>query len=123
MLDKIEDLDNLWKFVYKINRENFPENELVPVCGNGKLFKPKVMFVFINPTHVNSSSDKNWKGPKFPFVGTKSFWRVFHKAGLFDNELMETINSSKNWSVELAEEVLDFLNSNSISGKFSLLIL
>ena len=114
MLDKIEDLDNLWKFVYKINRENFPENELVPICGNGKLFKPKVMFVFINPTHVNSSSDKNWKGPKFPFVGTKPFWKVLYNSEILDKELFEKINNSKEWSVELTEEVLKFIEDSSL---------
>jgi len=114
MLDEIDNLDELWDFVKKVNNKNFPENGLVPICGNGKLSSPKFMFVFINPTHVNTSSDENWKGSRFPFAGTRSFWRVVHRAGLFDDELMDVINNSKDWSLEFAEKVLQFLKNNSL---------
>lgn len=67
------------------------------------------MFVFINPTKRNISSDKKWKGPRFPFIGTKQVWRIFHRAGLFDDELMQQINNSSNWSVEFTNKVLEFL--------------
>lgn len=114
MLDEIDNLDDLWNFVEYVNKENFFENDFMPVFGGGRNFKPKLMFVFINPTYVNTSSDKNWKGPRFPFIGTKPFWRVVHKAGLFDDELMDAINNSKDWSLEFTDKVLQFLNSNSI---------
>lgn len=81
----------------------------MPILGNGKSFKPKIMFIFINPTARNISSDKSWQGPRFPFIGTKQVWRVFHRAGMFDDELMKAINNSSIWSVEFTNKVLMFL--------------
>ncbi len=85
----------------------------MPILGNGETSRPKVMFVFINPTHTNISSDQNWQGPRFPFIGTKPVWRIFHRAGMFDDELIHRINNSKFWSLEFTNEVLDFLKSKS----------
>lgn len=106
-------LDDLWKHADNLNKKYFPKNKLMPIVGNGKTDKPKFMFVFINPTHANISSDPNWQGPRFPFIGTKQVWRIFHRAGLFDDELIERINNSKSWSLEFTDRVLDFLKSKS----------
>ena len=69
------DLNELWRYVTELNREYFPENELMPILGNGKTYKPKLMFVFINPTGRNTSSVKIGRR-RFPFIGTKQVWRV-----------------------------------------------
>ena len=106
---EINSLDQLWQHVHELNKQNFPNNKLMPIVGNGKTLKPKVMFVFINPTKRNISSDKNWKGLRFPFIGTKQIWRIFHRSGLFDDELMHEINNSSIWSVEFTNKVLNFL--------------
>lgn len=113
MYQDCQTLEELWDVVDELNQKHFPENSLKPILGNGKTFRPKVMFVFINPTHANISSDQNWQGPRFPFIGTKSVWRIFHKAGMFDDELIEKINNSKSWSLELTNQVLNFLKSKS----------
>ena len=88
-----ENLEELWGMVDDINKQHFPENDLRPIVGNGKTSCPKVMFVFINPTHVNLSSDKNWQGPRFPFIGTKPIWRIFQRAGMFDDQLIDKIDN------------------------------
>lgn len=106
------DLNELWRYVTELNREYFPENELMPILGNGKTYKPKLMFVFINPTARNTSSGKNWQGPRFPFIGTKQVWRVFNRAGLLEDKLISRIDTEPNWSIELAGEVLQFLRGN-----------
>ena len=106
---KCANLEELWEYVYRLNKREFPENELVPIVGNGKLYKPRFMFVFINPTYRNISADRKWKGPRFPFVGTRQVWRVFHKAGLFDDKLIEYINENKVWDVRFTKKVLAFL--------------
>ncbi len=106
-------LNELWEEVDYINKTNFPDNGLKPIVGNGKIQNPKFMFVFINPTHVNISSSPNWQGPRFPFIGTKPVWRIFHKAGMLNNELIEQINSSNDWSLEFTGSVLDFLKVKS----------
>ena len=118
MYQKYQTLEELWAVVDDLNHKHFPKNSLKPILGNGKIFRPKVMFVFINPTHANISSDQNWQGPRFPFIGTKPVWRIFHKAGMFDDELIERINHLKSWSLEFTDEVLNFLKSKSCgSGK------
>lgn len=107
------DLDGLWKEVDDLNQRYFPDNTLQPILGGGRTCKPKVMFVFINPTGRNLSSDRQWKGPRFPFIGTAQVWRIFHRAGLFDDELMEYINSKREWSLEFTGRVLHFLGEKS----------
>ena len=104
-----EKLDALWEETIKINNLYFKKNGLMPIFGSGKIYKPKIMFVFINPTHKNTSSDPDWTGPRFPFIGTKQIWRIFHRSGLFDDELMHEINNSSIWSVEFTNKVLNFL--------------
>jgi len=113
MYQKYQTLEELWNVVDDINQRYFPENNLKPILGDGKTFRPKIMFVFINPTYANISSNPNWQGSRFPFIGTKPLWRVFHRAGMFDDELMNKINNSKSWSLELTNEVLNFLKSKS----------
>ncbi len=107
-------LTELWRAVTDINHRHFPDNDLMPILGGGKIFRPKAMLVFINPTHANISSNKGWQGPRFPFIGTKQVWRVLHNAGLFDDALMNRINDSKPWSVQFANEVLNHLKANSL---------
>jgi len=106
-------LEDLWNEVYHINNQHFPDSNLAPILGNGKIEKPKFMFIFINPTHVNSSSKKDWKGPRFPFIGTKAVWRIFHRAGMFDDTLMKDIEITKTWSLDFTNKVLEFFKSKS----------
>ncbi len=113
MYQKYQTLDDLWKIVDDINHKHFPENNLKPILGGGKTFRPKIMFVFINPTHANISSNPNWQGPRFPFIGTKPIWRIFHQAGMFDDRLMDKINNSKFWSLGFTNEVFNFLKLKS----------
>jgi uracil-DNA glycosylase len=107
-------LEQLWNDVDAIHRRNFPASRLMPIVGNGKTNRPDVMFVFINPTIRNSSSDPSWKGPRFPFIGTKQVWRIFHRAGFFDDALMQEIEKNKSWSLDLTTRVLAFLRDHSI---------
>lgn len=109
----MQTLEDLWQEVHTINKKQFPENNLMPILGNGRTDNPKIMFVFINPTHANSSSRKEWKGPRFPFIGTKAVWRIFHRAEMFDDYLMKEIEISKTWSLDLTNRVLDFLKQKS----------
>ncbi len=106
-------LDDLWKEVDDLNRRYFPGNVLQPILGGGRTCRPKVMFVFINPTGRNLGSDRQWRGPRFPFIGTAQVWRVFHRAGLFDDGLMELIDKKREWSPEFTGKVLRFLRKKS----------
>ena len=107
-----EKLDALWEETIKINNLYFKKNGLMPIFGGGKIYKPKIMFVFINPTHKNTSSDPDWTGPRFPFIGTKQVWRVFYKSGLFDSSLLKIIENG-DWTENFANDVLKFLQIKS----------
>lgn len=107
-------LDELWARVEQVNRTHFPGNTLAPILGGGQVSKPKAMFVFINPTVRNISSDPDWQGPRFPFIGTKQVWRVFYRAGLFDSGLMQQIEGMSDWSVEFTGRVLKFLQDQGL---------
>jgi len=104
-------LERLWTEVAMLNKQHFPHNSLMPILGGGKTSKPKVMFVFINPTARNQSAHPDWNGPRFPFIGTRGIWRIFHRAGLFDDELLQYINTNPTWSVAFTHRVLSFLQA------------
>jgi uracil-DNA glycosylase family 4 len=107
-------LPELWEKVNRLTKENFPHNELMPILGGGQEKNPKLMIVFINPTQRNISSSKDWEGPRFPFIGRKRPWIEFHEAGLFDDELIKKVKADPVWSVDFADEVLDFLRSKGL---------
>ena len=108
MMENCQTLEDLWKIVTETNKKYFPDNNLMPVLGGGKTNKPKIMFVLINPTKLNISSDPGWQGPRFPFIGRKHHWNVLYKAGLFDKDLIAHMNTEP-WSVAFAHKVLHFL--------------
>ncbi len=105
-----EELLKLWENVHDLDRK-FSGNNLAPIMGNGKTENPKFMFVFINPTSRNTSSNPKWQGPRFPFIGTKQIWRIFYHAGIFNSNLMQEIESGSIWDIEFTIKVLDFLKS------------
>jgi hypothetical protein len=102
-------LNELWDYVFALREKYFPSNALVPIVGNGKTRRPRFMFIFINPTIRNISSNPEWNGPCFPFLGTRQIWAVFLKAGLLDSKLFAEINKNKFWTVKLAKRILRFL--------------
>src|SRR2546423_1520275 len=102
-------LEQLWKEIDTLHEEKFPKHELRPIHGAGAKSNPRTMFIFINPTAKNSSTSKDWSGPRYPFIGTKQVWRIFSRAGLFDAALMERIETATSWSPELTHDVEAFL--------------
>lgn len=110
MLLACNTLEALWRYTDELHDKRYPDHDLRPILGNGKTLKPDVMFVFINPTARNVSTSRTWRGPRFPFIGTRQVWRIFHRAGLVDDLLMRRIEESPSeWSLELTQEVLAFL--------------
>lgn len=114
MSNDIKSVNQLWEQVHKLHHQHFPDHSLAPILGGGQTINPEVMFVFINPTARNISSDPNWQGPRFPFIGTKQIWRVFHRTGFLDDALIRRIEQNSPWSVELAEEVEEFLRKKGL---------
>ena len=81
--------------------------------GGGRMYEPRFMFVFINPTKSNISSDLAWAGPRFPFVGTKPVWRIFHRAGLLTGKLAHAIQRRVLWDLKFTQDVLEELDTRS----------
>lgn len=107
-------LSELRKIIYMTNEKYFPVDDLHPVPGDGKTLYPKIMGIFINPIARNISSHSEWSGPRYPFVGIKSFWRVFHMAGILDTAVMELIEGFRLWDDYLATLVLGALDKEGV---------
>src|SRR3989338_7273680 len=94
-------LSDIWKEIDNCASCKKDGNELQHILGGGKTKNPKIMVVFINPTMRNISSNKNWKGLRFPFIGRKSPWNIFEKIGWIDKNLLEEIKNNENkWSYD-----------------------
>ena len=71
--------------------------------AGGRVWNPKYMFVFINPTYRNISADSMWEGKRRPWTGTKYIWKVFNNAGHFANDLLQEISTKEVWDVTFAD--------------------
>jgi DNA polymerase len=98
-------LNELWQLVERLTQETDPHSTLPPVMGGGMTIQPRLACIFINPTHRNASTRDGWRGPRFPFIGTKGVWRVFANAGLLPGELYQEILARPTWNEEFAAEV------------------
>lgn len=114
LIDECADLYELREIIYMMNKRYFPLDDLHPVPGDGKVPCPKIMGIFINPTARNISSHSEWSGPRYPFVGIKSFWSVLHRAGILDTAAMGIIERSRAWNNNLATVVLNALNKAGV---------
>ena len=83
-------------------------------CGNTK--NPDIFLIFMNPTGKNVSSDKNWKGIKTPWLGTKRIWSILSQLGLLNKSLATSIQSKKpsDWDHAFSEFVYREVSKNSV---------
>ncbi len=101
-------LDQLKQEYDKLQKE-YGAKELDSIYFGGCTVNPDICFVFMNPTGKNIASNKNWKGLKAPWIGTKTIWGLFSEVGLLDDDIYETIRSIKGseWTEEFASTVYD----------------
>lgn len=102
---KLEDLN----LIYDKMQKKYGARELDSIYNGGCIDKPLLFFVFMNPTGRNIASSKEWKGPKFPWIGTKNVWEIFYRLNLLDIDIYEKIRSikGKEWTVSFAYEVYE----------------
>lgn len=83
--------------------------ELDSIYNGGYVQNPDICFVFMNPTRKNIASNKEWKGLKSPWIGTKNIWDLFYSTGLLDECIYRKIKTIKGseWTIEFADEVYD----------------
>lgn len=98
-------LDELWTLAETIATSLEPKNGLPAVMGGGRCEQPALACVFINPTHRNQSTQREWRGTRAPFIGTKPVWRFLAAAGLFPRSLCDEIDRRAVWGEEFAEDV------------------
>ena len=79
------------------------------VYGGGKDINPEVCLIFINPTARNIATDKDWKGIRRQWLGTKQVWKFLSDVGVFDEKLNNQIQNMKpkDWTPEFCEKVYD----------------
>ncbi|MEA2092582.1 MAG: hypothetical protein U9P61_01270, partial [Patescibacteria group bacterium] len=106
---------NLIKAFDKLQSAYGDEN-LDAIYGAGEINNSKLCLVFMNPTGRNVSSNKNWKGLKAPWIGTKNVWKMFYQLGLFDKNFFDEINSKEpsDWDYQFSEKVYKKMKENSI---------
>ena len=101
-------LEELNKEYDKLQRK-YGAEELDSIYNGGCEDNPDICFVFMNPTGRNIASNKEWKGLKSPWIGTKNIWDLFHAVGLLDEDIYKEIKKIKGseWTEEFASLVYD----------------
>ena len=88
-------------------QQKYGAKGLNSIYNGGCSKNPDVCFVFMNPTGKNPASQKEWKGLRAPWIGTKNIWDLFDALELIDKDIYEKIKKRKGseWTEEFAEEV------------------
>jgi len=94
----------------------YGDKNLSAIYGAGRIKNPKLCFVFMNPTSRNVSSNKNWKGLRAPWIGTKNVWKFLNDLDLIDEKIFSEIIRKKpeEWSYEFAEKVYEDIAMKSL---------
>ena len=86
------------------------------IYGAGCIKNPDVCFIFMNPTGKNIASNKEWKGLKAPWLGTKNTWSLFRKIGIISKSTADKIASMKSgdWDYDFSNLVYQEFSENKI---------
>ena len=109
----VRSLRGLARLVDACHRCSAERNPLHHIYGGGKTDRPEFCFVLINPTYRNISAAPHYKGPRFPFIGVRQFWRVLHQAGFFSIQTLHKVEE-KPWSLLTTAAVLKELQRQRV---------
>lgn len=100
------ELKDLTKEYDKLQRK-YGAKELDSIYNGGCSKNPDLCFVFMNPTGRNIASNKEWKGLKSPWIGTKNIWDLFYSLDLVREDIYRKIKLIKGseWTEAFSEEV------------------
>lgn len=81
--------------------------KLRAIYGAGCVARPRLCFVFMNPTGRNVAADSAWAGLRAPWLGTKNIWKLFVSLGLLDRDLYRLIRARRpeEWNPAFAGRV------------------
>lgn len=90
--------------------------ELDSIYNGGCENNPDICFVFMNPTGRNLASEKNWKGRKSPWLGTKNIWKLFYAVNLLNESTFNEIQKkkAKDWDYAFCDQVYDEITNNKL---------
>ena len=97
-------------------QKNYGDKSLHSIYFGGKKENPNICFVFMNPTAGNIAAEKNWDGPRYPWLGTKNIWKLYYNIGIIEKDLFDDILAKKpsDWTEEFAKYVYDTLSKNKV---------
>jgi len=109
-----KDLEKIYRKFDNCRRCKQENNPCLHVLGGGKFKNPRFLFLFINPTHLNISSHKDYKGNRrYPFIGVRYFYRLLSKAGFVRKDVVEDIYEN-GWQIEHEYKIEDSLVANGV---------
>ena len=102
---KLEDLNK----EYDRLQLKYGAKELNSIYNGGCSNHPDICFVFMNPTGRNIAANKEWMGPRFPWIGTKNIWDLFFAVHLLDEDIYRKIKAIKGseWTPEFSNLVYE----------------
>jgi len=109
-----EKLSKIYREFDNCERCKKENNTLLHILGGGKFQNPKYLFLFINPTHLNLSSHRDYKGKRrYPFIGVRYFYLALSEAGFLDKKIVNDIYK-KGWQIDDESRIEQSLINNDI---------
>ena len=108
-------LDKLNKQIDKLQLV-YGSPRLKSVYGTGCIKNPRALFLFMNPTGKNISSDPEWQGIRATWLGTKNIWKLFYLVKIVNKEIFDEIQKKKasEWTNEFALKAYENIANNLI---------
>ncbi len=110
---KNEKLEKLYKRVDQCRFCKTEDNKLQHIYGYG-VMNSKLMLILVNPTYRNLSSNPEYRGNKFPFIGVRQFWKVLADAGLINKKVAYRLPLRKDWHEKYTEQIKRELIQNEL---------
>lgn len=97
-------------------QKKYGDKNLHSIYFGGKKENPDICLVFMNPTAGNIAANKEWKGPRYPWLGTKNIWKLMNKVGFLDSKLLAEIKkkTKQDWTQEFSELVYQNIEEHNI---------
>ena len=94
---------------YDSMQKKYGEKTLSSIYNGGCETNQDICFIFMNPTGRNIASEKNWKGIRSPWIGTKNIWKLFYQINLLDEDIYKEIQKRKpkEWDEDFALKVYE----------------
>lgn len=101
---------------FDLLQKKYGDKGFCPIYGAGKINRPNLIFVFMNPTGRNCSSNPHWKGIRAPWIGTKQIWKLFFELNLISNEIFNQICIMKptDWDYDFSLKLYTYLATKKV---------